>query len=56
MELSLEGKVALVTGAESITNATPIAIPMLGGTESLNAAIAGAVILFEAARQRRMKR
>lgn len=34
--------------------ATPIAIPMLGRVESLNAAVAGAVILFEAARQRRM--
>jgi TrmH family RNA methyltransferase len=34
--------------------ATPIAIPMAGQTESLNAAIAGAVILFEAARQRRL--
>jgi TrmH family RNA methyltransferase len=33
--------------------ATPIAIPMLGDAESLNAAVAGAVILFEAARQRR---
>ncbi|MEX1019810.1 MAG: RNA methyltransferase [Litorilinea sp.] len=33
--------------------ATPLAIPMLGRTESLNAAVAGAVILFEAARQRR---
>jgi RNA methyltransferase, TrmH family len=33
--------------------ATPIAIPMQGRAESLNAAIAGAVILFEAARQRR---
>lgn len=33
--------------------ATPVAIPMCGRTESLNAAIAGAVILFEAARQRR---
>lgn len=33
--------------------ATPIAIPMHGAVESLNAAIAGAVILFEAARQRR---
>lgn len=32
---------------------TPVAIPMCGRTESLNAAIAGAVILFEAARQRR---
>lgn len=32
-----------------------ISIPMLGGTESLNAAMAAAVILFEAARQRRAK-
>jgi TrmH family RNA methyltransferase len=31
----------------------PIAIPMHGQVESLNAAVAGAVILFEAARQRR---
>ncbi len=31
----------------------PVAIPMRGGTESLNAAMAGTVILFEAARQRR---
>ena len=31
-----------------------LAIPMLGGTESLNAAVATAVILFEAARQRRV--
>ena len=30
-----------------------IGIPMAGGTESLNAAIAAAVVLFEAARQRR---
>lgn len=30
-----------------------ISIPMAGGTESLNAGIAGAVVLFEAARQRR---
>jgi TrmH family RNA methyltransferase len=34
--------------------AQPIAIPMCGGAESLNAAAAGAVILFEAARQRRL--
>ncbi len=33
--------------------ATPIAIPMLGRTESLNAGVAGSIILFEAARQRR---
>jgi TrmH family RNA methyltransferase len=31
-----------------------VSIPLLGGVESLNAAVAGAVILFEAARQRRM--
>jgi TrmH family RNA methyltransferase len=30
-----------------------IRIPMRGSTESLNAAVAGSVILFEAARQRR---
>lgn len=30
-----------------------LSIPMLGGTESLNAAMAAAVLLFEAARQRR---
>jgi TrmH family RNA methyltransferase len=36
--------------------AIPIAIPMQGQAESLNAAIAGAVILFEAARQRRQAR
>jgi len=33
--------------------ATPISIPMYGPVESLNAAMAGVVILFEAARQRR---
>jgi RNA methyltransferase, TrmH family len=32
---------------------TPIMIPMEGGTESLNAAIAAGVLLFEAQRQRR---
>ena len=31
-----------------------VSIPMAGGTESLNAAIAAAVVLFEAARQRRV--
>lgn len=51
---------ALIVGSESagpsdaaIQIATPIAIPMHGATESLNAGVAGAVILFEAARQRR---
>lgn len=40
--------------ADARAVAQPIAIPMLGHAESLNAAIAGAVILFEAARQRRL--
>ena len=32
---------------------TRVRIPMQGGTESLNAAVAASVLLFEAARQRR---
>ncbi|MEZ4831625.1 MAG: RNA methyltransferase [Caldilineaceae bacterium] len=40
-------------GDEAIRHGAPIAIPMHGQTESLNAAVAGSVILFEAARQRR---
>ena len=32
---------------------TGIQIPMAGAVESLNAAVAGSVVLFEAARQRR---
>ena len=38
---------------EAISDATNISIPMHGRTESLNAAVAGSIILFEAARQRR---
>ncbi len=51
---------ALVVGGEANgaskqarETATIVNIPMLGSAESLNAGIAGAVILFEAARQRR---
>lgn len=40
--------------AEAVAHALPIMIPMLGQTESLNAAVAGSVILFESARQRRL--
>jgi len=32
-----------------------VRIPLAGGLESLNAAMAGTVILFEAARQRRAR-
>ncbi|MFN8488094.1 MAG: RNA methyltransferase [Caldilineaceae bacterium] len=52
--------VALVIGGEATgpspaarSAAQPIAIPMLGQVESLNAAMAGTILLFEAARQRR---
>lgn len=40
--------------SDAVETAIPIAIPMLGQAESLNAAVAGSVILFEAARQRRV--
>lgn len=50
----------LVVGSEATgasdevrNRATAIAIPMRGDTESLNAAVAGSVILFEAALQRK---
>jgi len=53
--------VALIVGneaagpsAEARRAAVPVAIPMRGASESLNAAMAGTVILFEAARQRRL--
>lgn len=39
--------------AEARARSHAITIPMMGRSESLNAAIAGSVILFEAARQRR---
>lgn len=40
------------TAARKLPHVQPIAIPMLNATESLNAAIAASVILFEAQRQR----
>lgn len=57
------GPVALVVGGEAdgasaaaYAVAQPLAIPMHSQVESLNAAMAGTVILFEAARQRRQVR
>lgn len=46
------------TGASAETRAMGVAItiPMAGKTESLNAGVAGSIILFEAARQRRNPR
>lgn len=42
-------------GADARSRARLISIPMLGRAESLNAAMAGTAILFEAARQRRSR-
>lgn len=44
------------TGAspDAIGDALSLSVPMLGQTESLNAAMAGTIILFEGARQRRL--
>lgn len=49
----LVGSEAHGPSQEARAAAIPVAIPMQGGVESLNAAVAGSVILFEAARQRR---
>jgi TrmH family RNA methyltransferase len=59
--VDLTGPVALVLGNEAhglsddVASAAGVAvrIPMLGGVESLNVAMAGTVVAFEAARQRR---
>lgn len=42
-----------VTGDTASLASASVRIPLLGGLESLNVGVAGAVILFEAARQRR---
>jgi TrmH family RNA methyltransferase len=57
------GRVALIVGGEAAGAGewaramaeTTVAIPLASGVESLNAAIAAAVLLFEAARQRRSR-
>lgn len=60
-DADLSGPVALVVGSEAHGLSGPVrsacdvavSIPMAGSVESINAAMAGAVLLFEAARQRR---
>lgn len=63
-EAPLTGAVALIVGSEahgpgeaarSLASAA-VSIPLAGGTESLNAAVAGSLLMFEAARQRRLQR
>jgi RNA methyltransferase, TrmH family len=59
--VDLVGPVAVLVGSEAHGLADPVVaasderltIPLEPGVESLNAAVAGAVVLFEAARQRR---
>jgi TrmH family RNA methyltransferase len=61
--LDWTGPVALVIGGEAegvgveltAWGSEPVGIPLAYGVESLNAGVAGAVILFEAARQRRQR-
>ncbi|MBK8046801.1 MAG: RNA methyltransferase [Anaerolineales bacterium] len=50
------GSESVGAGAEMRALAVAITIPMAGKTESLNAGVAGSIILFEAARQRRNPR
>ncbi len=60
-DVDLRGPLVLVVGGEAygaphaagMPGVRPVAIPMPGGAESLNVAVAAAVILFEAVRQRR---
>jgi TrmH family RNA methyltransferase len=60
--LDYTGKVAFVVGNEAWGIAAEhrsllhevVGIPMPGAAESLNAAVAGAILLFEAVRQRRI--
>jgi TrmH family RNA methyltransferase len=55
---------ALIVGGEAFGPTAParrcattrVAIPLAGGVESLNAGVAGSLLLFEAARQRRVNR
>ncbi|MEO7555791.1 MAG: RNA methyltransferase [Acidimicrobiales bacterium] len=61
--IDLNGRLALVIGSEahglpadyaSVLDGD-VCIPMTGGVESLNAGVAGSLVLFEAARQRRAR-
>jgi TrmH family RNA methyltransferase len=62
-ECDLRSPLALIIGGEAggaspaarRLAASTIGIPMPGGSESLNAASAGTVLLFEVVRQRRVK-
>lgn len=52
--LIIGGETEGVSPALAQWSTDEVSIPLRGGVESLNAAVAGAVILFEAARQRRL--
>ena len=58
-QADLKAPAAIIVGSEAhgvgkdlIQAARPFHIPMPGGGESLNAAAAGAILIFEAVRQR----
>jgi len=60
-ETDFRGPLALIVGGEAQGASEPsrelasrtVSIPMLGEAESLNAGIAGAVLMFEVVRQRK---
>jgi tRNA G18 (ribose-2'-O)-methylase SpoU len=61
--VDLTGPVALILGSEAHGLAAPVldaiddrlSIPMAGRSESLNVAMAGSILCFEALRQRRSR-
>lgn len=52
--LIIGGEAEGVRPALAAWSSVAVAIPLAGGVESLNAAVAGSILLFEAARQRRL--
>jgi RNA methyltransferase, TrmH family len=61
-ETDFSGSLALIIGGEAhgasgeiqMLHPTPVRIPMPGGSESLNAAIAAGILMFEVIRQRKL--
>ena len=59
-DVDIAGPTAILVGAEDVgisaaweSVATPVQIPMAGSSDSLNASVSAALLLYEAVRQRR---